>query len=324
MKRRTLIHAAAVAAIAAALPLSASSQDLKWPTKPVRLVVAYPPGGSTDTQARLVAKKLSERWGQPVIVENKPGGNTVIATTAVAKAEPDGHTLLLTALPVALNPLLLDKLPYDSATELTPVTLLTTIPNILVVHPGFGVKNVQELIAKIKSSPEPTPYASAGLVTSTHLSAAMFASMANLKMTHIAYKGSAAAHQDLLSGRVQIMFDNGALQHVKAGKLSALGVTSAKRVRWLPDVPTVAEQGLPGYEAVAWYGIFAAGGTPKAVVDRAAADITWAVRSPDLAPMLEGMGANAEGGTPDEFRKFVASEAQRWGRLIKEQNIKLE
>ena len=323
MKRRAIILS--VLAIAAAtLPLLASGQELKWPTKPVRLVVAYPPGGSTDTQARLVAKKLSDRWGQPVIVDNRPGGNTVIATTMVAKAEPDGHTLLLTALPIALNPLLLDKLPYDAATELAPVTLLTTIPNILVVHPGFGVKNVQSLIAKIKSSPEATFYASAGQVTSTHLAAAMFASSAKLNMTHIPYKGSAAAHQDLLSGRVPIMFDNGALQHVKAGKLLALGVTSAKRVPWLPDVPTVAEQGLPGYEAVAWYGIFATGRTPKEVVDRIASDVTWAIRSPDIAPMLEAMGANAEGGTPDKFRRYVASEAQRWGQLIKEQNIKLE
>lgn len=323
MKRRAIILSAAAIA-AATLPLSATSQEVKWPTKPVRLVVAYPPGGSTDTQARLVAKKLSDRWGQPVIVDNKPGGNTVIATTMVAKADPDGHTLLLTALPVALNPLLMEKLPYDAATELAPVALLTTIPNILVVHPGYGVKNVQELIAKIRSSPEATPYASAGQVTSTHLSAAMFASSAKLKMTHIPYKGSASAHQDLLSGRVPIMFDNGAMQHVKAGKLLALGVTSAKRVPWLPDVPTVAEQGLPGYEAVAWYGIFATGGTSKAVVDRIAADVTWAIRSPDIAPMLEGMGANAEGGTPDQFRRYVASEAQRWGQLIREQNIKLD
>lgn len=323
MKRRAIILSAAAIA-AATLPWSASAQDLKWPTKPVRLIVAYPPGGSTDTQARLVAKKLSDRWGQPVIVENKPGGNTVIATTMVAKAEPDGHTLLLTALPVALNPLLLDKLPYDAATELAPVTLLTTIPNILVAHPSFGVRTTQELIAKIRASSDPTSYASAGLVTSTHLAAAMFASAAKMKMTHIPYKGSAAAHQDLLSGRVPIMFDNGALQHVKAGKLLALGVTSAKRVPWLPDVPTVAEQGLPGYEAVAWYGIFATGGTPKPVVDRIAADMTWAIRLPDIAPQLEGMGANAEGGTPEQFRRYVASEAQRWGALIKEQNIKLE
>lgn len=324
MKRRELILSTAAGALTSSMPGITSAQDLRWPTKPVRLIVAYPPGGATDTQARLVAKKLSERWSQPVIVENKAGGNTVIATAAVAKAESDGHTLLLTALPVALNPLLLDKLPYDTATELAPVSLLTTIPNILVVSPSFGVKNVQELMAKIRSAPDPTPYASAGLVTSTHLSAAMFARMGNLKMMHVPFKGSAPAHQELLAGRIPMMFDNGAMQHVRAGKLSALGVTSAKRVRWLPDIPTVAEQGLPGYEAVAWFGIFTTGGTPKAVVERIAADLTWAIRSPDLAQALETMGANAEGGTPDQFRQYIASEAERWGRLIKEQNIKLE
>ncbi|MGO4393388.1 tripartite tricarboxylate transporter substrate binding protein [Variovorax sp. M-6] len=324
MKRNHFIHSLAALLLSAAACAPAFGEAARWPTKPVRLIVAYPPGGATDTQARVVGQKLSERWGQPVIVENRPGGNTVIATDAVAKAPPDGHTLLLTAMPFALNPFLLDKLPYDSARDLAPVTVLTTIPNVLVAHPDLGAKNVSALVRKAKAAPGSISFASTGLATSTHLSGELFASMAGIELVHVPYKGSAPAHQDLLAGRVPIMFDNGVLQHIKAGKVVALGVTSAKRVPWLPDVPTIAEQGLPGYEAVAWYGIFATGGTPQDTVDRIAADITWAVRSPELAPKLEAIGASAGGGTPDQFRRYLADETQRWGKLIKERGIKVE
>lgn len=318
----TMWMASAVMAVAMAGAMDAHSAT--WPTKPVRLIVAYPPGGATDTQARVVGQKLSERWGQPVIVDNKPGGNTVIATDLVAKAQPDGHTLLLTAMPVALNPLLMEKLPYDTAKDLAPVTVLTTIPNVLVAFPDFGVRNVKELISKAKAAPGSIAFASTGLATSTHLSGEMFASVAGIQMTHVPYKGSAPAHQDLLSGRVPVMFDNGVLQHIKAGKVIPLGVTSSTRLPWLPNVPTIAEQGLAGYESTAWYGIFATGGTPADVLRQIAADLTWAVRSPDLASKLEAIGANAGGGTPEEFQKFLTSETQRWGKLVKERGIKLE
>lgn len=295
-----------------------------WPTRGVRLLVPYPPGGASDTQARVVAGKLTERWGVPVIVENKPGGNTVIATDAVAKAPPDGHTLVLTAMPFALNPMLIAKLPYDSEKDLAPVTLLATIPNLLVVNPGLPVRSVRDLIDWGRANPASLSYASAGQVTSTHLSAAMFMKMSGLTATHIPYKGSVQAHLDLISGRVPIMFDNGALQHVKSGKLVALAVTSANRVAWLPDTPTVAEQGLPGYESVAWYGILAPGGTPAEILRRLADDITWAVRSPEVTEKLRSIGANAEGGSPEEFRRFIASESGKWGQLIRELGIKAE
>lgn len=321
MNRRTLLCAALMAA--AAMPLSVSAQSADhWPSKPVRIIVAYPPGGATDTQARLVGQKLSEKWKQPVVIENKPGGNTVIATDPVAKAEPDGYTLLLTAMPLALNPILMEKLPYDTEKDLTPVTTLTTISNILVAAPDFGVKNVQELIAKAKADPGAVSFASTGVATSTHLSGELFSSMAGVKMTHVPYKGSAPAHQDLIAGRVNIMFDNGVLQHVKSGRVVPLAVTSSKRLPWLPDVPTVAEQGLSGYEASAWYGIFAPGGTDPKIVEKLAADITEVVRSPDLQPNWETMGATAGGGTPEEFRSYLAHEKERWGKLIKEQGIK--
>jgi len=292
-----------------------------WPNKPVRIIVAYPPGGATDIQARVVGQRLSEKWQQPVVVENKPGGNTVIATDPVAKAAPDGYTLLLTAMPYALNPILMEKLPYDTAKDLTPVTTLTTISNILVAAPDAGVKNVQELIAKAKNNPGEVSFASTGVATSTHLSGELFSKMADVELSHIPYKGSAPAHQDLIAGRVQIMFDNGALQHVKSGRVVPLAVTSSERLPWLPDVPTVAEQGLPGYEASAWYGIFAPAGTPPAVIEKVAADITDVVRSPELQGQWETIGAKAGGGTPAEFSAFLDKETLRWGQLIKERKI---
>lgn len=320
MKRRTLISA--VLAAFAVLPLANASATDQWPTKPVRLIVAYPPGGATDTQARIVGKRLSEKWGQPVIIENKPGGNTVIATDPVAKANPDGYTLLLTAMPLLLNPILMDKLPYHTSTDLVPVTTLTSMSNILVAAPDFGVKNVPELIAKAKATPGSVSFASAGVATSTHLSAELFSSMTGIKLTHVPYKGSSPAHQDLISGRVQIMFDNGALQLVKAGRVVPLGVTSSTRLPWLPDVPTIAEQGVPGYEVSAWYGIFAPGGTDSKVVNKLAADITEIVRAPDLQGQWEAMGAVAGGGTPQEFQDYLTKEQARWEKVIKEQNIK--
>jgi len=310
------------AALTSLAQVGANAQS--WPTRGVRLLVPYPPGGASDIQSRLVAGKLSERWGVPVVVENKPGGNTVIATDTVAKAAPDGHTLVLTAMPFALNPMLIAKLPYNSDKDLVPVSLLATIPNILVVNPGVPAKSVRELIGWARANPGALSLASAGQATSTHLSAELFVKMSGLAATHIPYKGSVQAHLDLISGRVPMMFDNGALQHVKAGKLNALAVTSAKRVAWLPDTPTVAEQGLPGYEAVAWYGVMAPGGTPADIVQRLADDITWAVRSPDVVEKLRAIGANAEGGTPEEFRKLIASESLKWGQLVRELGMKPE
>ncbi|MCX7143445.1 MAG: tripartite tricarboxylate transporter substrate binding protein [Proteobacteria bacterium] len=309
--------------MAAALPAVAAESAATYPSKPIR-IMGQGAGSTADYLSRFLGQKLTERWGQPVIVENKSGGNTVIATDAVAKAAPDGHTLLLTAMPFALNPLLIDKLPYDSANDLVPVTLLTTIPNILAIHPDFPAKNMKELIDAARANPGSVSFASTGQATSTHLSAELFAKMANVKLTHVPYRGSAPAHQDVLSGRVPIMFDNGMLQHIKAAKMRAIGVTSATRVPWLPDVPTIAEQGLTGYDAVAWYGIFATGGTKPEIIGKLATDITWAIRSADIATKLTAMGANAEGGTPEQFRQYLANEVSRWGGLVKELGLKAD
>ncbi|MBL0143486.1 MAG: tripartite tricarboxylate transporter substrate binding protein [Betaproteobacteria bacterium] len=316
------VAALLAAALSLLAPMSASAQS--WPTKPVRIVVAYPPGGATDLQARLVAAKLTERWGVPVIVENKPGGNTVIATDAVAKAAPDGHTVLLTAMPFALNPMLIAKLPYNTATDLVPVTLLATIPNVLVVYPGLPVNSLDDLIKLARAEPGSISFASTGQATSTHLSGELFAKMAGLRLNHIPYKGSAPAQVDLMAGRVSMMFDNGSLQLIKSGKLKAIAVTSAKRVPWLPNTPTMIEQGLAGYEAAAWYGVLAPGGTPAAIIQKLADDITWAVRSPDTVEKLTAAGAIAGGGSPEEFRNFLSVETDKWGQLVKGLGMKPE
>lgn len=298
---------------------------VNYPTKPVRLVVSYPPGGTTDTQARILAKKLSERWNQQVIVDNRPGGNTVIATANVAASEPDGHTLLMTALPFALNPLVMDSLPYDSKKDIAPVTLLTKVPGVFITSPDVGVKTVDEFIKKYKgSTAEPIPFGSAGQLTFTHLGGELFASESGIKFQHIPYKGSAAAHQDLIAGRIKVMFDNGALQLINSGKVIPLGVTSERRLPWLPNVPTIAEQGFPGFEASSWFGIFTKGGTSKKTIEKIAEDINWALTSPEMQEKLTSSGVFGVGGTPEEFQRYLDSETQRWGKIIKEKNIKIQ
>ena len=259
-----------------------------------------------------------------MIVENKPGTNTFIATDAVAKAAPDGLTVLLTAMPIALNPMLIAKLPHNTATDLVPVTLLATIPNVLVVYLGLPVSSLDDLIKLARAEPGSISFASTGQATSTHLSGELFAKMTGLKLNHIPHKGSAPAHLDLISGRISMMFDNGALQHIKAGKLKAIAVTSANRLPWLPNTPTMIEQGLVGYEATAWYGVFAPGGTPAGIVQKLAEDITWAVRSPDTVDKLTAAGAIAGGGSPEEFRKFLSAETAKWGQLVRDLGMKPE
>ncbi|MBB5216592.1 Bug family tripartite tricarboxylate transporter substrate binding protein [Parapusillimonas granuli] len=301
------------------------AQAADYPTRPVRLVVAYPPGGTTDTQARILAQKLSERWKQQVVVENKPGGNTVIATLQVANSAPDGYTLLMTAMPFALNPLVMDSLPYDTKKDLAPVTLLTSVPSVFIAHPDMKVKTVDEFIKKYKGgAEEPIPFGSAGTLTFTHLGGELFASQSGVKFQHVPYKGSSPAHQDLVAGRIKVMFDNGALELIKSGRVVALGVTSDKRLPWLPDVPTIAEQGFPGFQAAAWFGIFTKGGTPKEVIEKISQDITWAIRSPEVVEKLTASGVFPGGGTPQEFQAFLDSEVKRWGPIIKEKGIKIQ
>lgn len=310
-----------VKVIFTALPLllAAGLAQATWPERPVTLVVPYTPGGVTDALARNVAKALSDRLKQPVVVENRAGGGANIGAALVAKANPDGYTLLMgSAATHAINASLYQKLSYDHVKDFAPISLVAQVPNVLVVHPSVPAHNVKELIAHAKANPGKLNFGSSGAGGTIHLSGELFKSMAGVQMTHVAYKGSAPAVNDLLGGQTQVMFDSSVVPHVKAGKLRALGVTSAKRSSALPDVPTIAEAGLPGYEATAWFGILAPAGTPEPVITRLNAEISAVLRDPVLTKWLEGQGFDAAGGSPADFAAHIRKETAKWARVVKE------
>jgi len=318
MKRVALLF------IAVLLAFSAQAQD--WPSKTVRIIVPFPAGGSADLLPRVVGEKLAEKWGQPVIVENRPGAAGNIGADVVYRAEPDGYTLLSgPPPPLVINRLLYPKLSYDSS-QFVPITVIGAIPNVLLVHPKTKVNTVQEFIALAKSNPGKLNYASQGSGSTSHLTAELFKSMAGgLKITHIPYKGTAPALADLLAGQVEMMCDNlgVSLPHVKAGKLKALGVASAKRVRSLPDVPTLAET-LPGFESVAWFGIVAPPKTPAAIAEKVAAGVAEALRLPDVQKRLMELSAEPMGLTPAQTAEFMKRETERWGAIIRTAGVKVD
>jgi tripartite-type tricarboxylate transporter receptor subunit TctC len=294
--------------------------------KGMRLIIAYPAGGPTDTQGRILAQKLAERWAQPMVIENRGGGGTVIATAAVAKAPPDGCTLLLTAAPLAINPIVMASLPYDSNKDLAPVTQTSRFPQVLVVYPDLPVKTVKELLAYATANPGKISYASSGNLGTGHLAGELLSTVSGVNLLHVPYKGSAPAHPDVMSGRVPMMFDSvgGINSYVTAGKLRAIAVTTAARSAELPNVPTVAESGFPGFEVSAWQGIVTTGGTPKETVAKLAADINFVLFQPEMRDRLAKLSAEPVGSTPAEFEAFIRAEAVRWGRVIRERNIKTE
>ena len=304
--------------------LCAQAQD--WPTKPVRIIVPFPAGGSADLMPRIVAEKLSERWGQPVIVENRPGAAGNIGADAVFRAEPDGYTLLSAPPPpLVINKLLYKNLSFD-AEKFVPITVIGAIPNVLLVHPKTKVNTVQEFIALAKANPGKLNYASQGNGTTSHLTAELFKSMAgDLKITHIPYKGTAPALADLLGGQVEMMCDNlgVSLPHVRSGKLKALGVASAKRFPGLPDVPALAES-LPGFEAVAWFGIVAPPGTPAAIARKISDGVAQALKQPDVLKRLSDLSAEPMGLTPDETAEYMKRETERWGAVIRTAGVRLD
>jgi len=298
---------------------AASAQG--YPAKPVKFVVAYPPGGPTDILARLLSPKLQMAFGQPFIVESRPGAGGNVGTDFVAKSPSDGYTILLTASgPVSINVTLYKSLPYDPARDLTPVIHVASVPLVLVVHPSVPVKSVSELIALLKAKPEGYSFASAGNGTPQHLSAELFKTMAGVKMLHVPYKGSAPAINDLVGGQVPVAFESmvSVLPQVKGGRLRALATTGTRRSGLLPDVPTVAEAGVPGYESIAWYGVMAPGGTPKPIVDKLNAEISKALDTPELKQRLADLGSDSVHGTPEQFGGFIKSETSRWGKVVKE------
>jgi tripartite-type tricarboxylate transporter receptor subunit TctC len=316
---------AALAAVFAAVTFGASAQT--YPTKPIRVVVPFPAGGTTDVLARAVAQKLTESLGQPAVVDNRPGAGGNIGAELVAKSAPDGYTLLMGTVGThAINPSLYPKMPYDHVKDFAPVILVAGVPNVLVINPALPVNSVQELIAYAKANPGKLNFASSGNGTSIHLSGELFRTMAGVQIAHIPYKGSAPALQDLVGGQVQMMFDNlpSSLALIKAGKLKALAVTSKERAAALPDVPTMAESGLPGFEASSWFGLLAPAGTPQPVILKINADVAKWLASPEAKEKLLAQGAIAAGGTPEDFVRQIAAETAKWQKVVKESGAKID
>ncbi len=315
----------ALAAMLAAFAFGASAQT--YPNKPIRIVVPFPAGGTTDVLARAAAQKMSETLGQPAVVDNRPGAGGNIGAELVAKSPPDGYTLLMGTVGThAINPSLYPKMPYDHVRDFAPVILVAGVPNVLVVNPALPVNSVQELIAYAKANPGKLNFASSGNGTSIHLSGELFKTMAGVQIAHIPYKGSAPALQDLVGGQVQLMFDNlpSSLALIKAGKLKALAVTSKERAAALPDVPTMAESGLPGFEASSWFGLLVPAGTPQPIVLKLNADVAKWLASPDAKEKLLAQGAIAAGGTPEDFARHIAAETAKWQKVVKDSGAKID
>ncbi|WP_300300974.1 tripartite tricarboxylate transporter substrate binding protein [Ferrovibrio sp.] len=323
MQRLIRFFAAAVAAITLSGILPATLTNARaqaWPSKPVTMVVPFPAGGTTDIVARLVAAKLSEVWGQPVIIDNRAGAGGNIGSAMVAKAAPDGYTLLMGTVGThAINASLYAKMPYDVVKDFQPITNVAAVPNMLVVHPELPVKTVKDLIDYGKKNPGKLNMASSGNGTSIHLAGELFKVMTGVQMEHIPYKGSAPAITDLIGGQVQVMFDNmpSALPHVKAGKLRAIAVTTATRSAAMPDLPTIAEAGLPGFEAASWFGMLAPAGTPKEIVAKIHGDVVKLAKSTDLSAKLAQQGAVPVLNTPDEFTAYIKAELAKWEKVVK-------
>jgi tripartite-type tricarboxylate transporter receptor subunit TctC len=309
--------------LAAAATLAAAQA---WPAKPVRIMVGASPGGGTDIIARMLAEKYQAIFGQPFLVENRPGASNTIAADLTAKAPPDGQTILVaTNTAQSIAPHLL-KLGYDPLKDLAPVALLVTVPNVLVVNTDVPAKSVKELVALIRANPDKYSYGSSGTGSTQHLAGEAFAHELGLKMTHVPYKGSSQALGDLIGGQIQMIFDttSSAMGHIKGGKVRPLAVMSPKRSRELPDVPTLAEAGIPNVEMTTWYGLFATAGTPKATLDRLAAETAKVLRMPDVQKRLEGLGGELGDLTPAQLAAMNKAEFDRFGKLIRAANIKLQ
>ena len=297
-----------------------------YPAKPIKIVVPYPPGGFNDTLGRTLAAKFSEAWGQPSFVENKPGGNTLIGSDFVAKAPPDGYTLLVVAFPFAVTPSLIKNMPYDTLRDFAPVILAAQSPNLLVVNPQLPVKTVGELIALAKAQPGKLSYASTGNGSSNHISMELFKSMAGVDILHIPYKGSAPAVSDLLGGQVSVMFDNvpNVLPQVKAGRLRGLATTGTKRAALAPDIPTVDEAGVPGYEVAVWFGLVAPANTPRDVVQKLNAEVVKILAMPDVRERFLAQGVEPVGGTPEQFGEHIRGQMAKWAKVVKDAGVKAE
>ena len=305
-------------------PIFASAQS--WPQKPIRMVIPYPPGGPTGVMGRLVATKLPELLGQPVIVDNKPGASGQMGAAEVAKAAPDGYTFLTNASIHVINPHVYSKPLVDPIREFTPVALIGVVPLVMVVPPTQPAKDVKEFIAWARANPGKVNFASASSASAQHLAGEHFKQVTGIDMQHVPYNGSGPALADLVGGHVQLMFDSlpSSMSFIRSGKLKALGASSTKRLAVLPDVPTLIEAGVPDFDLTTWYGVWAPAGTPKDILARMNAEIVRLVVMPDMKEKLAGLGVEASAFTPEQFAAFNRTEYERWGRIVRAANIKLD
>lgn len=308
------------------LPALARAQPAGWPTRPVRFILPYPPGGPTDIMGRIVAQAVQGPLGQPFVVENRTGASGLIGSEQVARAAPDGTTFLVNASAHAIVPHLTRQMPFDAIADFTPVTNIAAVPLMLVVTPSLPVRSVQELIDHARANPGKVAYASSSQGGAPHLAAELFKLMAGVDMVHVPYRGSGPAVQDLMAGTVQVMIDSmpSSAGAVRNGQLRALGVTTRQRVAAFPDLPTIAEAGVPGYEIATWYGIWAPRGTPEEIVGRLQQAVAAAAMTPEVRARLDALGAQPVADSPADFARFVRSEYDRWGRLVRDANIRMD
>jgi tripartite-type tricarboxylate transporter receptor subunit TctC len=323
--RRRLAARRAFAALALFLPIMAFGQA--YPAKPIRLVVPFPAGGSLDVVARAIGQKLTEAWGQPVVIDNRPGAGGNIGADLVAKAAPDGYTILEGALSThAVNVSLYSKMPYDPVRDFVPITLVAVTPNVLVLNPSVPANSVKELIAYAKANPGKLSFGSGSNGSAGHLAGELFNSEAGIDMVHVPYKGAAPAMQDLLSGQIQLMFDNlaNSMQQVRAGKLKALAVTTAHRSTLVPDLPTLSEAGLPGFDISTWWGFMAPAGTPKEIVAKWNAEVARILASPEMKAFFAQQGAEPSPTSPEAFGAMIKSEITKYAKIVKDSGAKVD
>ncbi|MFN7751636.1 MAG: tripartite tricarboxylate transporter substrate binding protein [Pseudomonadota bacterium] len=323
MNRPVLVRCALGVAVAVAAPLATAQS---WPSRPIRVIVPFPAGGGIDTVARIIAPKMAESLGQPLVIENRVGAGGTVGTEVVARASADGHTLLGAFASHAMNATLYRDLSYDTERAFAPISLIATVPNILVVHPSLPVKTVSDLIALARRRPGDINYASVGSGTPAHLSAELFNLMAGVKMTHVPYKGAPASIIGMITGEAQLTFTTVliAMPHVKSGKLRAVAVTTRERSSSLPDVPTVNESGLKGYESVAWYGLLAPAGTPAPVIERLHAEVVRSTQTPEVRENLLRQGTDIVASTPARFAQVIREDIATWTRVVKAAGIKAD
>jgi tripartite-type tricarboxylate transporter receptor subunit TctC len=321
------VRKACVAAAAICAALSVAVQAQTYPGKPIRWIIPFPPGGGTDVISRTLSQKLTEAWGQQVIADNRPGSGGTIGLAAVAKMPADGYSLVLGQLAnVGIAPALYPKLPYDPVKDFQPVTLALTSPLVLVAHPSFPAKNLKDTIAVARSKPDTVTFGSPGNGTTGHLGTELLKTIANVRMTHIPYKGAVPAFTGLMGGEIAIYMSSipPAMPHLKTGRVKAIGVTSAKRMETLPNVPTIAESGLPGYEVTNWYGVMAPAGIPKDVLTKLNGELVRILKLPDVQQRFQGEGGDIGANSPDEFAKFIRTEITKWDKAVKASGAKVD